>query len=243
MVAISLPQYYFSNKYYNKDYMQINTYSTLQYIYNSNSFNDISKKETKVIDTVIPIKYLRDYGYHSYFEINYNNTGTGTTTGLDSVKQKEFLNSVFKLFWKNKKLVLHHKINNFTSMAINKTYFDNYQTVDKRENYFFEKQYKYISDEYEKRYYPLNKNYTYKFLNFDMSFNIVVIIFLSMLTVSISLFKKNYKILLVQFLLFIKFVGIIFLAPNMSWFYFYYFYLIVPILFMYNLIYKRNTIV
>lgn len=228
MIIINVPQNYFLKQNYNKDYIIINTYSSLQYIYNSSYFNDLKEKDN--ITNVVSLEYLKKYGYHSYFELNYMKNGIATKLDCDKKTQNEFLNSFVKLIFKNKRLFLFNKINNFTSLFYNFSFFDNYQSINLSDKYFFENQYNDLFNHISKKYDITEKHYKFDQLNYDISFNFSYCLVGTIIITILCLLKNRKDIFLILLCMIMKYVVIIFMSPSASYFYFYYLYFINPFL-------------
>lgn len=229
MIIINVPQKISSSKYYNHDYLITNTYESLQYIVNSISDEEIEKYYTKNINNIIPLDYIKDYGYHSYFENNYDNTKHGTMIGKTKTEEQKYLIDVAKMFWKYKKLYLYNKINSFTDMLFSKTYFPTGKTYSKRTEYYFHEQVEIISADFKEKY-------TYKGdQNPDITKKLIIPFILILLLLIINIFKKKAN-MFIYMLLIVKALIVTLICPITIFMYYYFLYLIIYYLLIYEIL-------
>ena len=182
IVLIGIPQNYFYNKYYYKEYLLANFYHPLSDIFNNREINE------KEINDLINVNELKNYGGHYFFENNYLVTKHGTISSMNNKEQEKFINEMIKIFVNNFDFYIKSKINTFyMTLGYNPILPNHY-----RSNYFFTEQFdNAVANFYS---FPLTEhNRFYKIINISYKCkDIIIITSLTIIYIFYSIIKKKY---------------------------------------------------
>jgi putative flippase GtrA len=182
-MLLSIPQKYFFDKYYNKEYLIANFYLPLSDIFNN------EKVDEDEINKIINVNDLKSYGGHYFFEHNYPNTNHGTVSSMSDEEQTKFIDNSIKIFIENIDIFIKSKTNTFfQTIGYKSILTDHYRDI-----YIFENQYKAAEENFIEFAYTTQNKYRI-FESMSMSYkcnDIIFAIAMSIIYLLYCLIKKK----------------------------------------------------